>query len=92
MPSDRIVEPLEAIEASAFASSLVRYIFVPILSIFREEKKLSIPTLSQTFPERLMEQMTHYPSSASETVRLDIGYLYPNDAVKRLVFHDARSL
>ncbi|CUX51387.1 hypothetical protein AGR7B_Lc70003 [Agrobacterium deltaense RV3] len=42
---------------SALASFLVRYTLRAILSVFNDEKKLSIAALSQTFPERLIEQV-----------------------------------
>ena len=36
----------------------VRYVFRPIRSVFIDEKKLSIAALSQTLPDRLIEQVT----------------------------------
>src|SRR5438067_13512783 len=43
---------------SALASSRVRYVLRAVGSVFSEEKKLSIAALSQTLPERLIEQTT----------------------------------
>ena len=43
---------------SALASSRVRYVLRPVRSVFNDEKKLSIAALSQTLPERLIEQTT----------------------------------
>jgi len=40
------------------ASSLVWYILRVVRSIFNDEKKLSIAALSQTLPDRLIEQTT----------------------------------
>jgi hypothetical protein len=40
------------------ASSLVRYILRAVRSVFNDEKKFSIAALSQTLPDRLIEQTT----------------------------------
>src|SRR5438552_13584476 len=41
---------------STLASPLVLYILPAVRSVFSDEKKLSIAALSQTFPDRLIEQ------------------------------------
>src|SRR5439155_21932871 len=43
---------------SVLASSRVRYVLRAVRSVFNDEKKLSIAALSQTLPERLIEQTT----------------------------------
>jgi hypothetical protein len=41
--------------ASALASSRVRYVWRPVRLVFNDENNLSIAALSQTLPERLIE-------------------------------------
>jgi hypothetical protein len=41
----------------AAAASRVRQVLRAVRSVFSEEKKLSMAELSQTFPDRLMEQV-----------------------------------
>ena len=57
MPAFRIVEALDVVELGL---GLIprRYILRAVRSVFSEEKKLSIAALSQTLPERLIEQTT----------------------------------
>lgn len=43
---------------SALASSRDRYTFLAVRPVFSDEKKLSIAALSQTLPDRLIEQVT----------------------------------
>ena len=50
-----------------------------VLSVFSEEKKLSIAALSQTLPERLIEQMT--PLSAISRWNCSLVYWLPWDAL-----------
>ena len=49
---------VEALNTSAFASLRVLYVLLPVRSVFSDEKKLSIATLSYTLPDRLIEQTT----------------------------------
>ena len=58
MPALRIVEALNVIEhiGSCLISGSV--LFRAVRSVLSEEKKLSIAALSQTLPERLIEEMT----------------------------------
>jgi hypothetical protein len=57
------IDPKRSLATSAFlvgqlASSRVLYVLLPVRSVFSDEKKLSIAALSQTLPERLIEQTT----------------------------------
>jgi hypothetical protein len=56
VPAFRIVEALDVVEyiSSRLVSGAVR--FAPYALVFNDEKKLSIAALSQTLPERLIEQ------------------------------------
>jgi hypothetical protein len=64
---------------------------LPIRSVLSEEKKLSIAALSQTLPDRLIEQTT--PLSAIRRWNCSLVYWLPglNDAAERLAFRAARS-
>ena len=76
MPPPRIVEPLDVVEhvgpglrpASGRSLRAVR-------SVFSDEKKLSIAALSQTLPERLMEQWM--PCSAISRWNCSLVYWLP---------------
>jgi hypothetical protein len=57
------------------AWSRVRYVWRAVLSVFGEEKKLSIAALSQTSPERLIEQVT--PLSAISRRNCSLVYWLP---------------
>jgi len=58
VPACRIVQALDAIAHFCLRVMRVRYAFRPIRSVFIDEKKLSIAALSQTLPDRLIEQVT----------------------------------
>jgi hypothetical protein len=59
VPAFGIVEALNVVEhICSGASSLVEYNLRAVRSVLSEEKKLSIAALSQTLPERLIEQTT----------------------------------
>jgi len=58
VPANGVVEPLNEVERIG-TGIVARPVFLPLIrSVLREEKKLSIAALSQTLPERLIEQMT----------------------------------
>jgi hypothetical protein len=57
---------------SALASSRVRYVLRPVRSVLSDEKKLSIAALSQTLPDRLIEQTT--PLSAMSRWNCSLVY------------------
>src|SRR4029079_16068694 len=59
----------------ARASSLVRYVLRAVRSVFSDEKKLSIAALSQTLPDRLIEQTT--PLSAISRWNCSLEYWLP---------------
>src|SRR5258705_9815047 len=58
---------------SALASSRVRYVLLPVRSVLSDEKKLSIAALSQTLPDRLIEQTT--PVVSHQPLELLAGVL-----------------
>ena len=58
MKTLRIVEALDVIEHVGSCVILVRYVLRAVRSVLSDEKKLSIAALSQTLPERLIEQTT----------------------------------
>ena len=49
----------------AIARSRVREVFFAVRSVFSDEKKLSMAALSQTLPDRLIEQVTPNRESSS---------------------------
>jgi hypothetical protein len=55
---------------------------LPIRSVFRDEKKLSVAALSHTFPERLIEQST--PLSAISPLELLARVLAAPDVNRRI--------
>jgi len=67
------------------ASTRDRYTLRAVRAVFNDEKKLSIAALSQTLPERLIEQTPPRSQSTSGTAHWRIGYRYRNDAVPRQV-------
>jgi hypothetical protein len=75
VPARRIVKALDMIDTSAFAWLRIRYVFRPIRSVFIDEKKLSITALSQTLPDRLIEQVT--PWSAINRWNCSLVYWLP---------------
>ena len=58
MPAGRIVEALDVIEHVCLRMIARAICFAPIRSVFSEEKKLSMAAVSQTLPDRLIEQVT----------------------------------
>jgi hypothetical protein len=53
----------------------MRYVFRPIRSVFSKDKTLSIAALSQTLPDRLIEQIT--PLSAINRCNFSLVYWLP---------------
>ena len=72
-----IVEALDVIEhvLPCLAWLRVRQVLRAIRSVFSEEKKLSIAALSQTLPDRLIEQVT--PLSAISRWNCSLVYRLP---------------
>jgi hypothetical protein len=54
----RIVEALDVVEYIGSRIVSGRYVLRPARSAFNDERNLSIAALSQTLPERLIEQTT----------------------------------
>lgn len=57
----------------------MRYTFRAVLSVFSDEKKLSIAELSQTFPARLIEQVMPW----SRSKRWNCSLVYWADSTGR---------
>src|SRR6478672_9730236 len=69
-----IVEALDVVEHVGLGL-VARAVFRAVLSVSSEEKKLSIAALSQTLPERLIEQAT--PLSAISRWNCSLVYWLP---------------
>jgi len=58
VPALNIVEAFDVVEHVSLGRVRVRYVLRAFRSVFSEERKLSIAALSQTLPERFIEQTT----------------------------------
>ena len=75
MSSLRIVEALDVVEHVGLGLVARSIGFACCPSVLSDEKKLSIEALSQTFPERLIEQVT--PLSAISRWNCSLVYWLP---------------
>jgi hypothetical protein len=75
LSADGVVEALDVVEHVRPGGVAGSIDLAPIRSVFRDEKKLSIAALSQTLPERLVEQVT--PFSASNSWKCWLVYWLP---------------
>ena len=75
MPAGRIVEALDIIEHVGPGLVPRPVCLRAVRSVFSDEKKLSMAALSQTFPERLIEQLI--PCSVSRRWNCSLVYWLP---------------
>ena len=91
VPARGIVEAFDVIEHVLPCLIARGQVLRAIRSVFGEEKKLSIAALSQTLPDRLIEQVT--PLSAISRWNCSLVYWLPGrtDAAAHRACHAARS-
>lgn len=75
MTPGRIVEPLDVVEHISFGRVPCPIGLPAVRSVFSDEKKLSIAALSQTLPDRLMQQTM--PLSAISRWNWSLVYWLP---------------